>query len=261
MKKDDNWPESLGGVTTNASDQVKSVSQEGDRLSYVCPEDADTANEKINTASEAKKKENVSYSFNLIILDESGSMASVQPQTVTGCNETLNSIRNTVKEHPEIKQIVSIFCFDSSNSRYLFCNKPIEEVADLSLADYRPNACTPLYDAIGYTVKHLEKVIKGMDAVGLVTIITDGYENASRRWNHQAVVELINSLKEKGWVFTFIGANIDVEVTARDLGIDSYMAFEQSNEGMSEMFEKNARSQRAYSEKRRYLEGHPQYKT
>lgn len=195
-----------------------------------------------------------SATYNLIILDESGSMSGVRSQTISGCNETLNSIRNTAKDQPEIKQFVSIFCFDTSNSRYIFQDVPIEDTRDLTPDDYCPNSCTPLYDAVGYTVTGLHSLIEKTDSVGVVTIITDGYENASRRWNHQSVVELIESLKKKGWVFTFIGANIDVEETAKGLGIDSYMKFEQTDEGMSGMFEQERMSRRAYSEKRRYME-------
>lgn len=194
-----------------------------------------------------------SATYNLIILDESGSMSGVRMQTISGCNETLNSIRNTAREQPENKQIVSIFCFDNTDSRYIFQNVPVEEASDLTTADYSPNSCTPLYDAIGYTVTQLHKVIAESDSTALITIITDGYENASRRWNHHSVVELIESLKKKGWVFTFIGANIDVEQTARGLGINSFVEFEQSDLGMSEMFEQERRSRRAFSEKMRYM--------
>lgn len=254
-KKDESWPKSLGDVNANTPTHVKSAPKGVNTSSYVYPEDAVKAEEEnaqSNVASEEKKTGGETYTFNLIILDESGSMSGSEIRTVTGCNETLNSIRSSAREHPKMKQMVSIFCFDTSNSRYLFCNKPIEDVEDVKLSDYRPNACTPLYDAIGYTVTHLEKAITGMDSVGLVTIITDGYENASQRWSHRSVVNLIESLKRKGWVFTFIGANIDVKRTALDLGIDSFMEFEQSDEGMREMFEQESRSRRAYYAEREY---------
>lgn len=209
--------------------------------------------QKANTPEADAKKNTLSATYNLIILDESGSMSGVRSQTISGCNETLNSIRNTAKDQPEIKQFVSIFCFDTSNSRYIFQDVPIENTRDLTPEDYCPNSCTPLYDAVGYTVTELRRLIEKTDSVGVVTIITDGYENASRRWNHSSVVELIKSLKKKGWVFTFIGANIDVERTAKGLGIDSFMKFEQTDEGMSSMFEDERRSRQAYSEKRMYL--------
>ena len=39
--------------------------------------------------------------FNLIILDESGSMEQMTNQTISGCNETLNIIRSNAKTHAE----------------------------------------------------------------------------------------------------------------------------------------------------------------
>lgn len=195
----------------------------------------------------------ISETHNLIILDESGSMSCVRSQTISGCNETLNSIRNTAKKQPNMKQFVSIFCFDTTNSRYIFQDVPVDDTHDLTEKDYSPNSCTPLYDAVGYTVTQLRKLIENTNSAAVVTIITDGYENASRKWSHQAVVELIDTLKKKGWVFTFIGANIDVEQTAQGLGINSYSRFEQTDEGMSEMFARERRSRQAYYSKVQYM--------
>ena len=39
--------------------------------------------------------------FNLIILDESGSMESIKQQAITGVNETIQTIRNAQKQHEE----------------------------------------------------------------------------------------------------------------------------------------------------------------
>ena len=248
-KKDINLGNTITDEQKNEESDV--VNNEKEVNEMVMPEDNVSEDKKENE----KTEDATACTYNLIILDESGSMSHVRRQTISGCNETLNSIRNTAKEHSNIKQYVSIFCFDTSNSRYIFHDVPVENTRDLVMEDYCPNDCTPLYDAVGYTVSQLSKVTKDSDSVGMVTIITDGLENASRRWTQKAVIELIESLKKKGWVFTFIGANIDVEGTARGLGIDSYMEFEQTDLGMSEMFEQERRSHRAYSEKRRYMRG------
>ena len=51
-------------------------------------------------------------------------------------------------------------------------------------------------------------------------MITDGYENASRVFTHSRLKALVEKEKEKyGWEFIFIGANIDAEVTAVNIGI------------------------------------------
>lgn len=256
---DNQMPSSLGRDTKEMQDTLNlganiQCSKDSDE-----PSIKDEENQKAKENGTQDKQEDqpapVSETYNLIILDESGSMTDVRDQTVSGCNETLNSIRIMAKKQPDIKQYVSIFCFDTTNSRYIFRNAPVEETRDLTTDDYAPCSCTPLYDAVGYTVTQLRSLIADSGAVAVVTIITDGYENASRRWNHSSVVELIAGLKKKGWVFTFIGANIDVEQTASGLGIDSYFKFEQSDEGMSAMFERERRSRSAYNRKRHFMEG------
>ena len=199
------------------------------------------------------KTDSISIVYNLIILDESGSMSGVTGHTISGCNETLNGIRSSAAEDKDQLQFVSIYCFDSTNSRYIIENTPIEKVKDMTSKDYSPNACTPLYDAIGNTVSRLKNIAKNSDSIGKVIIITDGYENASKEWNHSSVVELIESLKKKGWIFTFMGANIDVEQTSRSLGIDSFIEFQKTDAGMRKMFECERRSQRAYSKKMSYM--------
>ena len=231
-------------------DQDMSASEE---VNEVCGQKKDATTEKETKDEKAESTAHLSDAYNLIILDESGSMSTVRDETISGCNETLISIRNLQKDQPDVRQFVSVFCFDSSHSRYIFHDTPIDEVRDMTREDYSPSACTPLYDAIGYTVLQLFRKIDRQEAKGNVTIITDGYENASRKWRLPLVQELIATLKKKGWVFSFIGANIDVESTANSLGVDSFMQFEQTQTGMEDMFECERRSRRAYNEKHRYM--------
>ena len=54
----------------------------------------------------------------------------------------------------------------------------------------------------------------------LFVITTDGYENASRRYNYETVRRMIERQKEKyGWEFLFLGANIDAAKEAARFGI------------------------------------------
>ncbi len=82
-----------------------------------------------------------------------------------------------------------------------------------------------------------------------MTIITDGYENASREWNHQRVFQLIEDLKKKNWIFTYIGANQDALAVARGMGIDHSMNFMSDTEGTKAMFMKESRSRKAFYDK------------
>ena len=189
--------------------------------------------------------------FNLIILDESGSMDCVWAQTISNCNETLQTIFSAQKEfYATQDHFISIYTFQDAGplkSRYLLRNRPIAEARMLTAKDYRPNGCTPLSDAVGETLTDLEAVAETHDdAVASVPIITDGEENSSRRYSGSDVAKIISRLKEKGWNFNIIGANIDVESLAKDLHIDNTLKWEQTQEGTSSMGKKLNESQRSY---------------
>lgn len=185
--------------------------------------------------------------FNLIILDESGSMSHVTNQTISGCNETINTIVAAQERYASTQEhYVSIFVFQSNGnvpSRYLIKNVPAGKVKHITPGDYRPWGATPLYDAVGATLSDLKAVTHGEKlAVGSVTIITDGMENSSTGYTRAEVAKMIEALKELGWSFNFIGANIDVEATARSLNIDNSLEFKQDDEGTAEMFKRERSS-------------------
>lgn len=202
------------------------------------------------------KKSNSCY--NLIILDESGSMGCVASQTINGCNETLTTIRKAESEDALTQNYVSIFCFDTDLklSRYIVENTPIQKVELITEKDYQPGGCTPLNDAIGHTCTRLHTHVKNDNSASVVvTIITDGEENSSTYFSHTQVKQLIERLKEDGWVFTFIGANIDAKATAMSFSIESSFQFVQTEEGMNKMWELERNSRERYYENLRRMNG------
>lgn len=193
--------------------------------------------------------------FNLIILDESGSMAYLNKQTIAGCNETLNMIRSLEKKHGDTQRnLVSIYLFQSNPempSRYVVKNKPIADVKDMTKKVYRPSGGTPLLDAVGMTLIDLMAVAETHeDATGTVTIITDGMENSSTEFSYSQVQALISQLKEKGWTVNLIGANIDVEKVSKSMNISNAMSFEATPDGTAEMFNDFKRCYEAHEENR-----------
>ena len=180
--------------------------------------------------------------YNLIILDESGSMSGVRQQTISGCNEKINTIVSAQEKYKDTQEhFVSIYAFqdnDKCPSRYLIKNQPATEVGHINEELYKPWGATPLYDAVGSTLADLKAVTKDEEmAVGNVTIITDGMENASCHYSYAKVLQMIDALKEMGWTFNLIGANFDVEATASAMHIDNSLTFEQNAVGTQAMFE------------------------
>lgn len=77
----------------------------------------------------------------------------------------------------------------------------------------------------------------------MVTILTDGMENASREYTRGGIKALVEELKEQRWTFTYIGTDHDVEEVADRLSIKNSLPFKNCEEGISNMFffEKSAR--------------------
>lgn len=181
--------------------------------------------------------------FNLIILDESGSMSSIEKQAITGVNETVQTIREAQKKHEEQEHYVTLVSFNSNAVKTIYDKVEADKVEELTDKQYEPACCTPLYDAMGNSLTTLKKSVAQDDKV-LVTVITDGYENASSEYNGPAIKALVESLKAKGWVFTYIGANQDVEKVAATISITNTLNFAPTVDGTSAMFkaEKKSRS-------------------
>ena len=171
--------------------------------------------------------------YNLILLDESGSMSSIWRQALDGINETLNGIRKTQDEYPSQHQYVSIVTFEGNGVRGVKTLRdriPVENIQNLKDDDYRPGGCTPLYDAMGLSLNYLQHCVRDEDVV-LVTIITDGYENSSNEYSGQAIKTLVEKLRGRGWTFAYIGANQDAVEVAKGLNIDNAMNFDATPQG------------------------------
>ncbi|MBE6220127.1 MAG: VWA domain-containing protein [Rikenellaceae bacterium] len=184
--------------------------------------------------------------YNLIILDKSGSMDSIRAAAINGYNETLGAIKAAQLKHNDTQEhFISLAAFCSCGVDMIYDCTPINEATKLTKDKYNPCCLTPLYDAIGITVKALSKKTDALeDAAVLVTIITDGAENASAEWSGQAVKALIDERKEEGWMFSYIGADHDVESAAASISITNTVVWDKSEAGTTAVIdnENDARS-------------------
>ncbi len=196
------------------------------------PSDAETADNKVKV-------------HNLIILDESGSMMAIYKPALDGVNETLQTIRGAQEEHPEQDHFVTLVTFDTGHFNRIYNDEGALKAVDITEKQYQPNGGTPLYDAMGRSINELRSKVAKEDVV-LVTIITDGYENASREYTGKAIKSLVEAMRAEGWVFTYIGANQDVEAVAESMAIKHSMAFSADEESTREMFEKERMARKKF---------------
>ena len=142
----------------------------------------------------------------VFLLDRSGSMGGMESDTIGGYNSYLN-------QQKDKNALVTTVLF---NDQYeLLTNRAkIQDVSDLTSSEYYVRGCTALLDAIGKTIKLMDKA-KSKKCIFVIT--TDGYENASKEYNKAQIKEII--VGHKDCEFMYIGANIDSYSEASALGI------------------------------------------
>lgn len=188
--------------------------------------------------------------YNLIILDESGSMSSIKDATISGFNELVQTIKGIEKRYPEQKHFISLVTFNGMGIKTLLDKQPVSGLTEIDKNTYNPDSMTPLYDAIGLSVLKLRMDIAGIENPNvIVTILTDGMENASQEFSGAQIKKIIDEQKTRGWTFTYIGANHDVEETAASISITNTLKFHSHEKSVKALFLKESASRMRYSEK------------
>lgn len=188
---------------------------------------------------------------NLIILDESWSMSGLEAVSVSGVNETINTIKEAYRNNSEQEQFLTMVTFSFDNGLRIVHHYDYENIKDIKYMEanrFQPSGMTPLWDAIGCMCAKIEEEGRSEDLI-LVTIITDGLENASTRYDRKRIRQLINRLDKKGWVFTYIGANQDAASIADSMGIRNAMEYDSDEIGTKAMWEKENNSRKSFYER------------
>lgn len=155
----------------------------------------------------------------VFILDRSGSMSSLEKDTIGGYNSLLEK-----QKHEAGECIVTTVLFDD---RYelLHDRIKIQGIAPISEREYFVRGSTALLDAMGITINKIgnaqKHTIEAEQAEKVLFVITtDGMENASREYSAEKIRLMVEHQKTKyGWEFLFLGANIDAVKTAESMGI------------------------------------------
>jgi len=185
---------------------------------------------------------------NLIILDESGSMESIKKSTVQGFNEIVQTVKGIEKEYPKQQHSISLITFNGIGTKLIHFIDPVSKLEQINDSTYLPDASTPLFDAIGFGCNKLRQVLEKLTNYNvLVTILTDGEENASQEYSGNDIKKLIDELKMNRWTFTYIGTDHDVERIAMSISINNTMTFQKNDADMKNMFAKEAKARAKYS--------------
>lgn len=157
----------------------------------------------------------------VFILDRSGSMSGLEKDTIGGYNSLIKK-----QKEEDGDAVVTLVLFDDQYD-IIHDRIDIKKVKPITNKQYFARGTTGLLDAVGKTInyvgnRHKNALDSEVPSKTMITIITDGMENASRKFNFRQIKHMIERQKEKyGWEFIFLGANIDAVSAAADIGITS----------------------------------------
>ncbi len=180
------------------------------------------------------------YTHICIVLDASGSMACVENETKSSFNSFIREQQNAPGE-----ATLDMYQFADESAKII-------DFADLgrlqkNLMDkYHCHGCTALNDAVCRAIDETGRKLASMreeerPSKVLFAILTDGEENASRRFTNAHVKQRIRHQTEAySWVFIFLGANQDAFATGGEMGISADMCL-NVDAGTSEGVARTAR--------------------
>jgi len=190
------------------------------------------------------------YTHIAVVLDSSGSMATIFNDTVAGFNHFLKAQKEAEGEatmtlvefaQPTFERgavptpwgpntLIGGVLNDqipkvSPSINVKFDFRPVTAVEELTKKNYTPHGNTPLLDTIGETILRTGKALQALPeslrpSKVLFVIITDGEENASHFYNLDKVKELTSHQQiVYKWEFMYLGANQDAIQVGGSLGI------------------------------------------
>jgi Mg-chelatase subunit ChlD len=172
----------------------------------------------------------------IIVLDRSGSMSACRAETIAGFNRVVGEV-SAAAEGADVR--VTLVVFNEEVAFAAFC-EPTAALQPLTPETYVPGGATAMLDAVGFALdRFATEVGDDKETRYVVVVVSDGEENASRRYDYPAIASMINARQSTGrWTFAYVGANQDLSEVSRRMEIPrrNMVCYAPSREGTQDAF-------------------------
>ena len=170
--------------------------------------------ESLTAPPSRRRRSRVTHIF--FLLDRSGSMSSIQTETIEGFNSFISRAKTSGE-----KAAVTLALFDDEFD-VVTERVTIDKFELINDRRYVPRGMTPLLDAMARTIVLADRAVVG-DLVNaedvLIVAMTDGGENASHHMTNHALARVIADREGLGYEFLYLGANQDSFAEAAQMGV------------------------------------------
>lgn len=154
------------------------------------------------------------YIYNVIIIDGSESISYVREEVINVANEVIQKIVDAQKENPDQNQMVFLKTFNQFDYDRFAFDGPVRRFSgNISPWTHIPFGRSPILDSIynilltcadefESTPSFVWREVIKIKKIN-VTIITDGYDNASSIYSKEDLDTYIDRLKSNGWDIIF----------------------------------------------------------
>lgn len=159
-----------------------------------------------------------------ILIDRSGSTASIKPRLINQFNQQAALIRDRSNTEHQ-KTHLSLYTFESSADRPLLFEVPLDlvDLKPLTNSSYEIGGMTAMFDSIGMAIEdlqHFHRDLRSADHSFLVIVLTDGQENQSRKYTATTINKLMrDKVQTDVWSFVFLVPPGDKRKLVQDFGI------------------------------------------
>lgn len=154
------------------------------------------------------------------VLDRSGSMEAMKAEAIGGFNAFLEAQKNAPGEVR-----FTLILFDNEYLKVID-HQPLQTVPPLTEETFVPRGSTALLDAMGRTIDEIgDRLAKTPEherpGKVIIACMTDGFENASRRYSNEKVAKMIELQKNMySWDFVFLAASMEAREMAKSWSVD-----------------------------------------
>lgn len=178
-------------------------------------------------------------------------MASCMTSTIKAYEDQMANLASLQKELPDQQMFHSLTLFNNFVDQVIDFG-PLEEKERRRAGRIKAEGATALLDAIGLSVQRINQqygaAIEEDRMSVVVTILTDGHENASETYSYPQIARMISGLEETGkWTFTILGAEVDSFSIAGRLNINEKNVLAFMKEDMEEVFDEYGSALKSYS--------------
>ena len=179
--------------------------------------------------------------------DHSGSMRNIKNPAMKDYNSNIETIKKQAEKH-EIDTIVSVVkCGVGPQAKVEreVVNSSVNFLKPIDYYETDGNA-TPLFDSVGDLIEQFQNVPDYEDSTVsfIISVITDGCENSSRKWSGNRLSEKIRALQiSDRWTFTFrVPYGQKRHLMGFGIPEGNILEWEQTEKGMRESTEKTEKA-------------------